>query len=73
MLYLGGKELDVSSLGCRHSFGHRGQSVTGSTSIFGGSIFTPGITAHILVNVSIVICLQCFDAVGWAAGRASGP
>ena len=19
-----------------------------------------------------VICLQCFDAVGWAAGRASG-
>ena len=23
--------------------------------------------------VSIVICLQCFDAVGWAAGRASGP
>jgi len=22
--------------------------------------------------VSIVICLQCFDAVGWAAGRASG-
>ena len=23
--------------------------------------------------VRIVICLQCFDAVGWAAGRASGP
>jgi len=20
----------------------------------------------------IVMCLQCFDAVGWAAGRASG-
>jgi len=22
--------------------------------------------------VSGIICLQCFDAVGWAAGRASG-
>ena len=21
---------------------------------------------------SVVLCLQCFDAVGWAAGRASG-
>jgi len=21
----------------------------------------------------IVLCLQCFDAVGWAAGRASDP
>ena len=20
-----------------------------------------------------IMCLQCFDAVGWAAGRASGP
>ena len=24
-----------------------------------------------LVNI-IYMCLQCFDAVGWAAGRASG-
>ena len=23
-------------------------------------------------DVSIYLCLQCFDAVGWAAGRASG-
>ena len=22
--------------------------------------------------VSFILCLQCFDAVGWAAGRASG-
>ena len=20
----------------------------------------------------VIVCLQCFDAVGWAAGRASG-
>jgi len=28
-----------------------------------------------LMNISICVergCLQCFDAVGWAAGRASG-
>ena len=24
------------------------------------------------VNVTYVIFLQCFDTVGWAAGRASG-
>jgi len=24
------------------------------------------------VTVCAKICLQCFDAVGWAAGRASG-
>jgi len=23
-------------------------------------------------QTSIIICLQCFDAVSWAAGRASG-
>jgi len=22
--------------------------------------------------LSTLLCLQCFDAVGWAAGRASG-
>jgi len=24
------------------------------------------------LNVIFAVCLQCFDAVGWAAGRASG-
>jgi len=24
-----------------------------------------------LVNMSVICCLQCFDAVGWVAGRAS--
>ena len=24
------------------------------------------------VNILNLVCLQCFDAVGWAAGRASG-
>jgi len=30
--------------------------------------------AFILIIISIPspLCLQCFDAVGWAAGRASG-
>jgi len=31
----------------------------------------PLATAGFLVLV-LAICLQCFDAVGWAAGRASG-
>ena len=31
--------------------------------------FACDMTAHFLV---IIVCLQCFDAVGWAAGRASG-
>ena len=26
----------------------------------------------ILVLMPSVLCLQCFDAVGWVAGRASG-
>jgi len=26
----------------------------------------------ILASVTLDACLQCFDAVGWAAGRASG-
>jgi len=26
----------------------------------------------IIIIMSSEICLQCFDAVGWAAGRASG-
>ena len=30
-------------------------------------------TDRILVDVNCyLLCLQCFDAVGWAAGRASG-
>ena len=24
------------------------------------------------VHIDSIVCLQCFDAVGWAAGRASG-
>ena len=27
---------------------------------------------NFLSVVFLTICLQCFDAVGWAAGRASG-
>ena len=26
----------------------------------------------VVVVVAVALCLQCFDAVGWAAGRASG-
>jgi len=26
----------------------------------------------IIIITTITLCLQCFDAVGWAAGRASG-
>jgi len=26
----------------------------------------------IILTLLVVQCLQCFDAVGWAAGRASG-
>jgi len=29
-------------------------------------------TAVIAVTTADCFCLQCFDAVGWAAGRASG-
>jgi len=25
-----------------------------------------------LFLLTVIICVQCFDAVGWAAGRASG-
>ena len=27
---------------------------------------------HSMGNSETVLCLQCFDAVGWAAGRATG-
>jgi len=27
---------------------------------------------YLLTICSILSCLQCFDTVGWAAGRASG-
>ena len=27
---------------------------------------------HFLSGAFSALCLQCFDAVGWAAGRASG-
>ena len=26
----------------------------------------------LLISEQLMYCLQCFDAVGWAAGRASG-
>jgi len=29
------------------------------------------ITSMVLIT-GVFVCLQCFDAVGWAAGRASG-
>jgi len=30
------------------------------------------VTYFLLLSVAYISCLQCFDAVGWAAGRASG-
>jgi len=27
---------------------------------------------HFMAIIQINLCLQCFDAVGWVAGRASG-
>jgi len=33
------------------------------------------ICTHLLAIITVVLnilCLQCFDAVGWVAGRASG-
>jgi len=30
------------------------------------------INLFVCLYISIIVCLQCFDAVGWAAGRASG-
>jgi len=35
-------------------------------------IFVYSIHAIFFVTVTSAQCLQCFDAVGWAAGRASG-
>ena len=37
------------------------------------SVLGRAFSAHILIFIDLFIfCLQCFDAVGWAAGRASG-
>ena len=33
--------------------------------------FTPALKGP-LKRACVCVCLQCFDAVGWAAGRASG-
>ena len=30
------------------------------------------LSASFWVHVIVICCIQCFDAVGWAAGRASG-
>jgi len=38
--------------------------------MFGRATMRLGIGPH--SSSSVVYCLQCFDAVGWAAGRASG-
>ena len=35
--------------------------------------FTGWFLNKFTVNWLLRICLQCFDAVGWAAGKASGP
>jgi len=35
-----------------------------------GIIFSS--VCELCLSVSVSISLQCFDAVGWAAGRASG-
>ena len=32
----------------------------------------PSVASVSVFAFSALICLQCFDAVGWAAGRASG-
>ena len=37
-----------------------------------GTTVTPVTEINTLLLIYITICLQCFDAVGWAAGRASG-
>jgi len=34
--------------------------------------FSGGVGKRITVGFLLRYCLQCFDAVGWAAGRASG-
>jgi len=31
-----------------------------------------GFCAYVCHMLVIICCLQCYDAVGWAAGRASG-
>ena len=35
-------------------------------------LFSASYYLHILTIAFSALCLQCFDAVGWAAGRASG-
>jgi len=36
------------------------------------SFFITGGIYRIIVIVAGCMCLQCFDTVGWASGRASG-
>ena len=33
---------------------------------------TAPLSVVLLTYTCLYVCLQCFDAVGWAAGRASG-
>jgi len=37
-----------------------------------GECCPPGQCAHYVLYCIVQLCLLCFDAVGWAAGRASG-
>ena len=46
-----------------------------SRSDFGHDDSTMNIVVVIIISIIIIMrqyCLQCFDEVGWAAGRASG-
>ena len=63
-----------------YSFGHRMHNVTHTHTHL--TALCPALprsadtrkvkSIWILLKKEIVSCLQCFDTVGWAAGRASG-
>ena len=36
------------------------------------SVVMSSVSIFFIGNVALSQCLQCFDAVGWATGRASG-
>ena len=44
--------------------------ITADLTVVAKNKFT--VTSFWLWNSIMHVCLQCFDAVGWAAGRASG-
>ena len=45
-----------------------GPQVTSVVQVYRPSLLSYSYTFHMLL-----VCLQCFDAVGWVSGRASGP